>query len=44
MSNIPGVEKDNRGNNFKPEEEEKRKKEQEKAKSRIYLGDLNLED
>ncbi len=43
MSNIPGVEKDNRGNNFKPEEE-KKKIEQEKDKSRIYLGDLNLED
>ena len=37
-SRIPGVLKNNKS------EEVKKEAEQEKAKSRIYLGDLNLED
>ena len=37
-SKVPGVEKDNKN------EELKKEMEQERDKSRIYLGDLNLED
>ena len=39
-SKVPGVEKDNRGDNFKPEEV-KKEMEQEKPKSQFNLKDLN---